>query len=480
MRSLLATVAAWTLALAAAGAAPASSAAGPMGPAGGAGAASAPGPFHTALEAAYPAQDSLHQTPVSQVRLRYTTAVQRELSAITVMGPEGELPTTPVDTVAGSAGREIGVRFEAPLPSGDYTVEWRTAGPDSHVIRGSYSFAVERPEPVPVDTSTAAAPGRDGDRSAPELAAQSGGTAEGGWGPGGITLNWLFLLSVVGMVGVVAFRTVVLGRFQGADGLEPVGAALARRLTGLGWAAVILALGVVPFRLFYQAAQVAGPDGSTGAAITALLGQPWGSSWLLETAAVALFLVGLLLERREGRGRIAWMLAGVAAVLMALVPALVGHSGGAGTAAVVADALHVLAAGIWAGGLLCLVLAGIPAAAQGRRDGGEAPALPVVVAAFSPMALTAVGLLVASGAFGALQHVALGELLSTSYGQLLSLKVLAALAAFSLGFYNWRVVRPQLPETPRPSLIRIPAAFELMVALGVLALTAALIVTAKP
>jgi putative copper export protein len=72
------------------------------------------------------------------------------------------------------------------------------------------------------------------------------------------------------------------------------------------------------------------------------------------------------------------------------------------------------------------------------------------------------------------------HLLTTDYGRILGVKVLLALGAFALGFYNWRVVRPQLDETPRTRLVRIPTAVELILAACVLAVTAALVVTPTP
>lgn len=441
---------------------------------------------HTELEAAYPARDSLHVARVGQIRLRFTTAVQVELSAITVLGPGGQVSATPVDTVPGREAREIGVRFPEALPSGSYTVEWRTAGPDSHVIRGSYGFMVDRPEQAPAAEGVAGgepaagAPRPDPEAESPRLSSQTGGEPARGRGLGGLTLDWVFFLTVTGMVGVVAFRAAVLSSLSRAEGLAPVAAILDRRLTGLAWVVAVGAVGVVPFRLAYQASLVAGPGGSWIGGVGTLLGLPWGSSWMLEVAAAALFLIGLLLGRRDDPGRLPWLLAGAAALLMTLVPALVGHSGGVGGLAVAADALHVLAAGAWAGGLACLVLAGIPAASRGRREDGSAPALPVIVGAFSRMALVAVGVLVVSGITNALQYVAPDQLLTTPYGRLLGVKLLTALGAFALGFYNWRVVRPQLDDTPRTRLIRIPTALELTLAACVLAVTAAVVVTATP
>lgn len=430
--------------------------------------------WHTELRATYPAADSLHRAPVQEIRLRFSTPVQLSATAITLLGPGGQVAASPVDTVAGSEGREVGLRLPEALPSGSYTVEWRTAGPDSHVIRGSYGFTVDRPDR---DTATAAPPPPEAVVGPPP---DGGRGASDALGVGGWLLNALFLASVVGMVGVVAFRAAVLRRLRRTEGLEPVAKGLDRRLTGLAWAVAVLAVGVMPFRLVDQARQLAGPDGSLLGAAGDVLGQTWGLSWILSVAAAALFIAGLLLARRGDGGLLPWAVAGVGALLMTLVPAFIGHSGGTGGLGITADALHVLSAGVWAGGLASLVLAGIPAAARGRADDGSVPALGPMVGSFSPMALGAVGLLVLSGIANNLQHMEPRHLLTTDYGRILGVKVLLALGAFALGFYNWRVVRPQLAETPRTRLVRIPTAVELVLAACVLAVTAALVATPTP
>ena len=89
----------------------------------------------------------------------------------------------------------------------------------------------------------------------------------------------------------------------------------------------------------------------------------------------------------------------------------------------------------------------------------------------------ALGLIV--GVVNAVTHLSLSDLLQTDYGRILVLKVLVAALAFVIGFYNWRVVQPSLKTDPRASLLRIPAAVELTAALAVLAVTAALVVTAR-
>jgi copper transport protein len=222
-----------------------------------------------------------------------------------------------------------------------------------------------------------------------------------------------------------------------------------------------------------------------------LLGTGWGGAWVLELAMVALFVTGLLLVRGgEDRARGWWtMLA--AGVGMALVPPLSGHA--AGTAepvrafAILNDATHVVAAGVWMGGLGTMLLAGIFAAvADDEPLGDDAPTgmlapLARMVNGFSRLALVAVAVLIATGAVSAwLQVGSLGALFGSGYGRTLVLKLVLVGAAASLGFYNWRVVRPALVGDPRGSLIRIPASVEASLGVAIVLVTAVLIATPLP
>jgi copper transport protein len=286
-------------------------------------------------------------------------------------------------------------------------------------------------------------------------------------------VGWLFFASVIGMVGSVTFRLVVPTRLKD----EPHAAARLRaRMVGFAWMVLVLGALAVPARLVLQANLVAGPDGDALAAAGRLLGADWGVGWLVELSAVALFAIGLLLTRRDRAGIRPWLVAGAGALLVAAVPALSGHAAASGPAVMALDSIHVLSAGVWVGGLACLLAVGIPAAV----GGGEPSALASTVRGFSAMALPAVGLLVLSGVANTLIHLSLPDLLQTDYGSILVLNVLVAALAFVVGFYNWRVVQPSLETDPRASLLRIPAAVELAAGLAVLAVTAALVVTARP
>lgn len=470
---------------------------------------------HTELTAAYPAADTVHGSEIREIRLRYSTVVQVPLSTITVTGPRGPLPGLgQVDTVPGSAGREIRVALAAPLPTGDYTVEWTTAGPDSHPLRGSYAFRVELPEPEPPAPVAEAA--GDPDAGAPALAPTDPADDAGlnPRAPVGVAVRGLFLLSIVGMLGTAVFRLGVLGPMARDPLLAPVASDAGARARALAWAAAGAAVVALPARLGKQSSDLFGEAAFAPESLGRLLGTGWGGAWVLELAMAALFVVGLLLVRGgEDRAR-GWGTMLVAGVGMALVPPLSGHAAGAAEPvrafAVLNDATHVVAAGVWMGGLGAMLLAGIGAAARGRTpvpapagagwsaeegaggpDSGplreeEPPAgmlapLARMVTGFSRVAIVAVAVLVATGAVSAwLQLGSVGALFGSGYGRTLLFKLVLVAAAASLGFYNWRVVRPTLASDPRGSLIRIPASVEATLGVAIVLVTAVLISTPLP
>ena len=56
------------------------------------------------------------------------------------MLPRSRFP--PASVKATEDKLSIAVAVTSPLPAGKYTVTWKTAGTDGHVIRGSFGFTV--------------------------------------------------------------------------------------------------------------------------------------------------------------------------------------------------------------------------------------------------------------------------------------------------------------------------------------------------
>ncbi|HVM15171.1 MAG TPA: CopD family protein [Egibacteraceae bacterium] len=145
-------------------------------------------------------------------------------------------------------------------------------------------------------------------------------------------------------------------------------------------------------------------------------------------------------------------LAGTGAGALALA-----SSGHAATArvppvAVAADALHILGAAAWVGGLVVLV-------AFVLRPGHADVVLPA--RRFSRLAGYALAVVFASGAVNSLMHVERpGQLLDTSWGRLVPVKLVLFAAIASLGWRNRRFLLPRLgtQEAARTAFRKLAAA----------------------
>ena len=136
------------------------------------------------------------------------------------------------------------------------------------------------------------------------------------------------------------------------------------------------------------------------------------------------------------------------------------------------DAAHQLGAAVWIGGLIHLVAA----AARG-------PVVPwpaVLLQRFSAMALAAVTLLVTAGlGLTAFYVGSLSALVGTSYGLMVSTKVLILAALLWLGGMNFRTVRALGASSPISSL-RLRRFVEVELGLGLTVLFAAASLTSLP
>ena len=96
---------------------------------------------HNRLVRADPGVDSTVAKSPRQIRLWFKEPPELAVSSIRL----SDAAATPIQTGGVQATDDkasIAVAVTAPLPSGKYTVTWKTAGTDGHVIRGSFGFTV--------------------------------------------------------------------------------------------------------------------------------------------------------------------------------------------------------------------------------------------------------------------------------------------------------------------------------------------------
>lgn len=224
------------------------------------------------------------------------------------------------------------------------------------------------------------------------------------------------------------------------------------------------------------------------AALSRLLTQTQGGNVWLVRGGLLILLGAFLAIRAEIRDRADWRAArGQIALLGTLALGLVAgasHAAAAepGTAAAIAaDVVHLVAAGVWIGGLPALALLLWLA---GRAAGADARPYAVLAARrFSRTALALVSALVLSGLWSTWVQVgSVAGLLGTRHGRLLLVKLLVFAAMLVLAALNRRLIPTLAGDAAtvgRPAMRRLSrfVASEAALALFVLAVVAAMTVT---
>ncbi len=96
---------------------------------------------HNRLVKAEPGVDSTVAKSPSQIRLWFKEPPELAVTSIKLADAAAR-PIATGEVKATDEKTSVAVAVTAPLPAGRYTVTWKTAGTDGHVIRGSFGFTV--------------------------------------------------------------------------------------------------------------------------------------------------------------------------------------------------------------------------------------------------------------------------------------------------------------------------------------------------
>lgn len=388
---------------------------------------------HAVLLSADPAPNALLETAPTQVRLLLTEPVAPAFSRIAVFDQSGRQ----VDNGDLKSDSDDGTALVVTLPplsSGTYLVSWEVLSTvDGHTTSGSFPFGVG----VAQLTS---APGSVSSTAQRPTPFSTGA-------------RWFNLTGLALLLGLLTFRLLVWNpAFKGVElneADERLDLAFGRASLKVGIAGLALVgLGLI-FTLIAQAARI---NLLSFDNLRTWLGTQFGSLWLvrfLVTTTVGFAMADLYVGLGEGRrGLRGWeWWAGLAALIgLALTTALVSHSAALTQdtqQAIAVDVVHVLAAGVWVGGLLQLAL--------GLWMGRSFPAnsrawLNLSLSLnFSALAAGAVGALLVSGSYLAWKHVgSWTALFGTAYGLTLLAKLPLAVPAFSIAAVNLLIIKPRL------------------------------------
>lgn len=345
----------------------------------------APAGAHASLQEAAPVADAIVDSAPSDVVLRFSEPVDVSLGRLRVTGPDGDrLDAGP--PAAADGGRVIRTAVDEG-GKGSYYVEWSVVSLDGHVLEGSFVFSVG-------ETSAVREPAEAGRAGLRSMAGSARFAVFAG------------LLLLVGALAMGFLRLVPL-RMQ---------------LIAIGGAAIAVGSAVV-----FVTSTALASGRSIGGAWSLLdesLGTRTGSLTAGRGSAGATCVVLALLGARFARRSVTAVVAALAA-LVAVLLSVSGHpwTTDARWAAVVLDATHVLATGVWIGGLAVVLLGGV-----GRRDR---------LSSFSPVALGAAGVTVVTGSLsGWLQTESFGGLAETAYGRRLLVKIAAVAVVLGLAYLN--------------------------------------------
>jgi copper transport protein len=390
---------------------------------------------HALPQSAIPPQSAEVQTAPKVVEITFGEIPDPSLSSITVVNSSGLNVDAGATAVVPGHPLELEVPLK-PIGNGVYTVTWKTVSEvDGHLATGAYAFGV--------GVSAAGASARAGQSVVsppPSILAVAG--------------RWLFFIGAMGIIGVastclIALRTVPT---------------FTTRVFIAMW--VVAALGV--------AGIVEAEREATGVGFGALFSTSLGTTVVERIAALVATGLGgaatLLAPAAAARAGVA--VAGLGAAASVWIDVAASHAGA--QAPVAANLLiqwaHVVAAGVWIGGLLVLILAvrGQPSEQKG-----------LAVRRFSTTAGIAIAVVAFTGIFRAVIEIgSVDKLFATAFGVLILVKAGLFVVLAGLGAIN------RFGNVPRASTVlhglRRVASTEVVIGTAVVLVAAALVNVAPP
>jgi copper transport protein len=367
---------------------------------------------HAQLRDSDPASGASLDRAPRVVVITFTEQPDPGLSSVRVLDQSGRgVGASKAAPVPGRPS-QLRVPLRDGLPNGVYSVAWRVLSrADGHVTTGSFSFGVG------VDPGLVPSPQAGAASSSPPPS------------PIGVVGRWLLYWGLVLLVGAAATGFAVFGgglpaglpwRGGGGDPRPVLLAAFGLAVVGL--AGVVLG-------------EWASADTGFGTLVSSSVGHA------LERQVAAVAVAGLAVAAFVARPRARWSLAlvGLAGAAAMLVHAAAGHAASESSLRwfnLLTQWLHLVAVGIWVGGLAWLLLGTGAGGAQDRVG---------AVKRFSRLALCTVVVIAVTGTVRALDEVGgWGRLLDTGFGRVVDLKVVLFAGLIAIGAINRQRLVPAL------------------------------------
>ena len=373
-------------------------------------------------------------------------------------------------------------------PDGTYTVIFDVlSAVDGHRTKGAVSFFVGPPGSAPAGGGT-------------QVEVDSGSSPPR-WLE--VSVRWFNFAAMAALIGAALFPFLVLARgFARLTGKPGSRSRASRRLRPPHRARAALSLIVAAFALlagtllslWIQVWSAGGSATETGALEQVLRETRFGEIWIFRIGLVAIACVtAVVVFRQRGRpwqqsvlagANSGWLLVAGLAIAIPGTTSLNSHAAasGSGVIATVADWIHLVAGGVWVGGLIQLGDCRRSRRAEAR---GALGVLRGLIRRFSLVAVISVSVIVATGIFQSIERLGgVDELVDTAYGSTLLVKLLLLTPLLLIAAFNLLVVGPRFVSMARgggarvvsrlwENRFRVAVSAELAIAAFILVMTAA-------
>ena len=348
---------------------------------------------HALLSASSPSAGAHLSTAPGVVTLDFDQPLNPALSHATVVDPTGQVWTGKVDSAY-----EIRIPL-ATNASGVYRVDWTSVSSfDGHRINSSFTFdvGIAGPDPSVVAANTVPGP-------------QPSDIAIG-------IIKWVEALALLFLAGQVLIS------------------ALSRRSPALDWVSPKFRASSIALSAGLVAVWSEATVGSGGHSLTEYVAFFNGFSGAALIARLGFEGLTLVAVVRGWRSLPLWL--GGSLVMVAAS----GHAAGVDPAwyGIGLDAVHLLAAGLWAGGIAALAVLRPP-------GGWRSTEARILLARFTPVALGAFAATVVAGELEAITQLgSIQALFETAYGRVLLVKMALVALMLPLSAMAWRLKRPHV------------------------------------
>ncbi len=388
---------------------------------------------HAILVNADPEPNGIVNMPPEEVWIRFSEPIEPAFSEIAVFSQSGQRVDNgdliPVD----DNNTEMIVTLP-PLSEGTYLVSWQVLSSiDGHTTSGIFPFGV----------------------GVGEISAEVGPASSTASDPTWITIGgrWLMITGVVLLLGVFVFQLLVWRPLVATVELDDAERQVSLKFQGVGLRISFIGIGLLFLGLVLMfIGQVTQFDLFNSELAKLWLNTQFGSMWFVRLILSLVFFVLLLYLFRVNRLALTfptwvWWTGFGLSIVLSLTISLISHSAALTTddalLAMIVDFAHVLATGVWVGGLLQLGILfwlgrNLNAESRSWLNGS-------LMLKFSTLAAGSVGVLILSGGYLAWQHIGNWNLLvGTTYGLVLLTKIGLSLPAFGIAAINLLFLKPRL------------------------------------